>query len=104
MSDINLTRGDTLTLEVTITDGNNEPYELQDGDKLTFTVKKSVFTEEILIQKEIVDGIFTISHDDTKDLSYGKYKYDVQLNCANGDVFTVIKPSNLNILEEVNYD
>ena len=40
MNDIELTRGDTLHLEIEITNQDGEKYELKIGDKLEFTIKK----------------------------------------------------------------
>lgn len=104
MNDIRLTRGDTLHLEVEIINQDGEPYELEEGDKLEFTLKKNTATEEVLIKKEILEKKFTISHEESQKLSYGLYVYDVQLTQANGDVTTIIKPSTFDVTEEVNFD
>lgn len=104
MNDISLTRGDTLHLQITLTDQEGEVYTLQDGDALVFTVKKNTSSDVVLIQKNILNSDITISHEDTKNMSYGTYVYDVQLTQANGDVTTVIKPSKFIITEEVNFD
>lgn len=104
MNDITLTRGDTLHLQITLTDQEGEVYTLQDGDTLVFTVKKNTSSDVVLIQKNILNSNITISHEDTKNMAYGTYMYDVQLTQANGDVTTVIKPSKFKITEEVNYD
>lgn len=105
MNEIILTRGDTLHLEVNITNQETgEPYELQPDDKLEFTLKKSTICEDILIKKEITSDRFTISHNETKNLSYGVYWYDIQLTQANGDVTTIIGPSKFKVTEEVNFD
>lgn len=104
MNDIRLTRGDTLRLEITITDQNDENYELQPDDILEFTVKKTTVSEDVLIKKRITGTQFVISHEDTKSLNYGTYYYDVQLTQSSGDVTTVIKPSKLIITEEVNFE
>ena len=104
MNDITVTRGDTLHLEISVVDQDNQEYVLQDGDKLVFTLKKNVNTKEIILQKDIIANKLTINHTDTTLLSYSTYVYDVQLTQANGDVTTVIKPSKFIITEEVNYD
>lgn len=104
MNDIKIIRGDTSRFEVDIFNQNNEPYELQEGDKLVFTVKKNVSTKCIALQKQITGATFTITHDDTKNMAYGKYVYDVQLTQANGDVTTVIPPSLFYLDAEVNFD
>lgn len=101
---ISLTRGDTAYLDIEVKiDGN--AYELQEDDTLTLTVKKKpsdTDSEPILIQKVIYgETLFHIEPSDTAELPFGKYKYDVQLNKANGDVFTIIEPTLFIVLEEV---
>lgn len=99
---VTTTRGDTLYVDVSL-DG----YEVNEGDTLTLTVKSSTETEVILIQKveEVTEQAveFKILPTDTKDFKYGDYVYDVQLNTADGDVFTVIKPSVFRVTDEVTW-
>ncbi len=104
MNDISITRGDTLNLEIKLTDQNGDDYVLQEGDELVFTLKKDVYTQEILLQKNISGNRLTITHIETQTMKYGTYVYDVQLTQSNGDVTTVIKPSKFIITEEVNFD
>lgn len=104
MNDISLIRGDTLKLQIELTNELGEPYEVKEDDSLVFTVKKSTLAVDVLMQKKITAGIILITHEDTKDFAYGTYKYDVQLTQSNGDVTTVIPPSNFIIMEEVNFD
>ena len=99
---IQLTRGDTARLTVTITNDNGEAYEIQNGDKLTLTLKKTVKDAEPVMTKTITGtDIFHIEPSDTSGLSFAKYKYDVELTTFDGDVYTVIPPSTFEILEEV---
>lgn len=104
MNDIGIIRGDTARFEVEILDQNGDPYTLQSGDQLVFTVKKNTSTSLIILQKNITGETFTILHEDTANLDYGKYVYDIQLTQSNGDVTTVIPPSLFEILKEVNFD
>lgn len=100
---IRLTRGDTARFTVQITnDKTNEPYVIGVDDTLTFSVKKTVNDVEAVLQKTVTgsDTLY-IRPEDTSELSFTKYKYDVQLTTAGGDVFTVIGPSVLEILQEV---
>ena len=85
-------------------DQTGEKYNLQEEDKLVFTVKKNTSTDITILQKQILGDTFTLTHDDTKCLDYGKYVYDIQLTQANGDVTTVIQPSVFEIMPEVNFD
>jgi len=103
VASLSVTRGDTLPIIVNI-DSNGEPYELEEGDIITFTVKKTTdINDAVLIQKQMDKntGLYCeLTPQDTK-LPYGKYKYDVQLSQSNGRVFTIIKPSTFVVTEEV---
>lgn len=91
-----ITRGDTATCEVGITDPNfpYDEYELEEGDYLVFTVraqpKQIDETNEPLIQKTLTGNQIIIESADTESLEYGQYYYDVKLIFANGDVNTII--------------
>lgn len=102
---IQLTRGDTARLSVTITnDQANSEYEIADGDTLTLTVRKNPRDKTIVLQKSVVgSGNFYIAPEDTQEISFGKFSYDIQLTTAGGDVYTVITPNTFEILEEVTW-
>lgn len=105
MSDntIRLTRGDTARLNVSITNDQTQAgYDISETDELTFSVKKTVNDDTPLLQKVIKGhGVFHIEPADTSGLAFGKYKYDVQIKNASGDVFTIIEPAVFEILAEV---
>lgn len=100
--DVELTRGDTARISVNIFDNDGNPYEIQNGDKLDLTLKKTVKDAEAVMSKQI-EGIntFHIEPKDTADLEFKKYVYDVQLTTSEGDVYTVIPPSTFEIKAEV---
>lgn len=102
---IKLTRGDTARLEVTIENSlTGEEYLMDPDDILTFTIKKSVKDNESLIKKESQGhNAFHIEPEDTAELSFRKYVYDVQISRSNGDVYTVIVPTTFEIMKEVTY-
>lgn len=102
---IRLTRGDTARLTVQIiNDVSDADYEIGEHDTLTLSVKKSVNDADPLIQKTIVGSqVFHIEPEDTNELEFGKYKYDVQLTTSGGDIYTVIEPSTFKIMKEVTY-
>ena len=100
-NDICLTRGDTAELNITVLSASGTEYELQAGDKITFTVKKNVYTEDVLIEKEGAQII--IEPADTKELAYGEYTYDVQVTLADGTVSTIIPPSAFKLTAEVTW-
>lgn len=106
-TDIKLTRGDTAYLQVPLInmlpDGSASEYEIAPEDTLTMTMRAKYDTE-VCFQKTI-KGIntFHIVPEDTAGCSFGKYKYDVQLTTANGDVYTVIEPACFQVLPEVTH-
>lgn len=102
---IKLTRGDTARLNVSIKNTTlDEDYEIAADDVLTLTVKKTVNDSEPLVQKAVTGSAsFKLEPADTASLAYGKYKYDVQLATAAGDVYTVIEPSTFEITSEVTW-
>lgn len=100
---IKLTRGDTARLTVPIVNlANNGEYTMESGDILYFTVKKTAKDSDFLFQKSVTgSNSIHIRPEDTAALSFGKYKYDVQLTTATGDVYTVIEPSTFEVMEEI---
>lgn len=101
---LSVTRGDTLSVDVSITDADGAPYALQDGDMLVLTVKRTTAVDEpVVIQKtnDAKSGThFELTPGET-EVDYGEYRYDIELTQANGRRFTVVKPSVLNVTEEV---
>lgn len=102
---IQLTRGDTARLDITIKNSlTEEVYDMTPDDILSFTIKKSVKDETALVHKESKGtNTFHIEPKDTAELSFRKYFYDVQLARANGDAYTVIVPTTFEIMKEVTY-
>lgn len=91
-NDISLTRGDTLFLTVDLTDSDGDPYVPQEGDTLRFAMKKKISSTELIMLKNIPISTLTfeIEPEDTKELKYGSYVYDIELTDAHGHVTTVI--------------
>ena len=115
-TDIFMTRGDSERFEVSLFDKELEiQRNFVEGDKVFFTVKTSTQTKEFKIQKiiesfngngnaaDVGKAIVIIDPEDTKDLKYHTYVYDVQM-IRDGFVTTIIKPSKFVIEEEVTYD
>ena len=97
---IKITRGDTGIFNIEILDRITElPYEVQAGDTVRFTVKKSIYQNKPLIQKEGTS--IQINPTDTQTLMYGKYLYDVEITLANGMVQTIITPCEFEISSEI---
>lgn len=115
-TDLYVTRGDSASLSVEIDVQKcrcSEPYYFTKGERLYFTVKKSTKTKDFLFQKVYDfdrDGspdentvVFKILPEDTENIPFGKYTYDVELITASKDKYTVIKPSLFEVLPEVTY-
>lgn len=96
-----ITRGDSAVFEIEVYDADDKQYTLQEGDLLEFTVKKNTKASEALIHK--IGSLIELYPEDTKDLKYGNYVYDVQLTFASGSVDTIITPTAFAILEEVTF-
>ena len=123
-SNIYLTRGDNanLTLDIQF----DEQFEIK---KIFFTIKKSAESSVPVLQKKWIregvsqevnleDGIIKpdpesdifvveFENEDTRDIKFGLYRYDIQVNYVDSDdesderVLTVVKPSIFAIEEEI---
>lgn len=107
--DISMIRGDTESLRVSVKEQYGDKIFLSSGDTIYFTVKKNSKEEEVLIQKvvEVFDNgeaVISIDPEDTKQLEFRTYYYDIQLNRTNGDVKTVISASKFKIESEITYE
>lgn len=102
-NNIYITRGDSADIEISITESTGEEYTLQDGDTITFTVKKSTRATDAVISKQITDWYVHLAPVDTANLDYGVYVYDCQLTTSDGRVCTFITPHIFKVLEEVTF-
>lgn len=101
---ITLTRGDSAYIALDLTYKNGEDYVPADGDTIRFAMKKTVndmLPPLLLINIPTDTMILHISPEDTKNLAYGQYKYDIQLTTASGDVDTFITMATFNVTEEI---
>lgn len=103
-NNIRLTRGDTLTLTVTLlqevapvppaTEPTIEPYTPVEGDVIRFAVSKGYKTEpayELKFEETIPNDTLTFTAISSKtSIDYGTYNYDVQITHADGAVDTFI--------------
>ena len=107
---IKLTRGDTMNLKVNIEHDGVE-YVPDPDDQIRFALKhnllksdKSDFTDETpLIIKDIPSDtlILKLDPEDTKDLAFGTYAYDIEITFKDGAVDTFITNSKFKLTEEV---
>lgn len=102
-SRITMTRGDTCRIKISLTDENGDEYIPQEGDVIRFAAKKTYSDPEPLIFKTVpLDTmILEISPEDTKQLDFGTYVYDIQITLADGTVNTFVTKAQLKIEEEV---
>lgn len=100
---MSMIRGDTLMAVITITDEYGKGYTPQEGDKLVFTMKRSLDDEEPALVKDIpLDTLkLVIIPEDTQELAVGTYIYNVKLTLPTGEVYTVIASSFLTLIQEV---
>ena len=103
---IRLTRGDNADFRVALVidygDCDFEKYTVKSGDTLTLSIKKTTKDPTPLVQKIVVgNDVIAIEPVDTKNLEFGKYKYDVELKTSNGKIYTVIGPAIFEVMEEV---
>ena len=107
---IELTRGDSLLVRVSIS-RNGEIYTPEQGDTIMFylkhqtmNMKRSAYIdEEPVISKDVpIDTMMlTLYPQDTKELSFGEYVYDLEITFANGFVDTFINNGRFVLLPEV---
>lgn len=98
---VKLTRGDTATMLVQIYDLEEKLYEIQPGDIITFTLRKSSKSEVCLTKEATEDHYIIINSEDTINLSPGLYKYDLQLTTNEGFVYTIIQNNYFELLSEI---
>lgn len=94
-------RGDTGIIKVELYGADGSPFEFRDGDSATLTIKKKISDEKPVLQKTTTDGLFVFQHEDTQDMKYGNYWYDIQVTLAEGQVLTVVGPAQYQILPDV---
>ena len=100
---IYLTRGDSAFLTVNLNDESGSSYELSEGDKIYFRLKKSSSSDNLLLEKEINPDTLTLEllPEDTAELSSGLYCYEVELVTAEDKHYTVIENSQFQIGAEL---
>ena len=89
---ITLTRGDTFEALVSATKRDGTQYIPVEGDVIRFAMKENYDDPRPLLVKDIpIDTMMlTLEPQDTADLNFGKYVYDIQLTKANGKVDTLV--------------
>ena len=77
-----ITRGDSCVINLTIYDGEII-YEPTEDDHILFTVKPDINNDYSVIKKNFVNNTLVLYKDDTIDLNFGEYFYDVRIENNN---------------------
>ncbi len=90
---IYLTRGDTAFITISLKDSLNNTYTPTLTDKIYFRLKKNVFGDSLLLVKEINIDTLTLelTPNDTKNLDFSSYCYEIELITASGQCYTVVE-------------
>lgn len=92
-NNITLTRGDTLTLTVSLLK-DNAPYVPAEGDSIRFAVSKGYKGQsgyELKLSKAIQNDTLTFTCESSEtELDYAVYNYDVEITHEDGCVDTFI--------------
>ena len=90
---ISITRGDDATLEINMETSDGDPYVMGSEDMLTLTVREIPCDgSPVLLAVSSAPGSnrIVLHGTDTADICPGRYSYDVQLNLADGNRYTVL--------------
>ena len=96
---IHLTRGDTAYISVSLKDNNGNDYIPAEGDKLYFRLKKNICKDSQILEKEISaeTSVLELIPEDTEQLEFGTYCYEIELVTAKGEHFTVIENASFTV-------
>lgn len=103
---ITMTKGDTLSFNVIVTDQDGAPITVDSAD---FSCKKLGIDEANIFRKQLNAGItqdeefltVRVAPEDTKEVEAGRYFYDCQIG-VDDDIFTIMK-GVLEIEQDVTY-
>lgn len=102
-NNIRLTRGDTLAVAVGLWNADGTEYTPNAGDVIRFALKQD-YAQDTPILNIIIPNdtqILTINPNDTKDLAFGNYVYDIELTKEDGTVDTFIAEATFTVAPEV---
>ena len=95
-----LTKGDTASMFVEVKYLDNTPYNVKEDDTITLTVKKTPSSAPSIV-KQAGEQYIVFKPEDTSDMSTGLYTYDIQLENADGDIYTIVPESFFQLTNEV---
>lgn len=98
--DISMHKGDTLRLDVSLTN-NGEPWT-PTNEFIVFSVGFGYNSPAFSVP--VIDGVGQITHEQTKDLPPGNYKYDLRVYNSNKELVATPLFGSFIILGVVNND
>ena len=105
--DITISRGDSAILDVKLKDIRGVPYEMQQGDTLTFKVSDGVDGGGALyISKSFATNEVILLPADTQAIPNGDYYFALRLETRQGNEYTLLgvqadKTKHFHVLPEV---
>ena len=102
---IEIVRGTTNNIELTVTDADGILYQTATGDKIIFGVKKKPEDKERVITKtaeKVSAGVYSVAlaPEDTASMNCGKYWFDVGLESGE-NFYNIIEPNLFVILHNI---
>lgn len=104
--DFEFPRGDTCPVSFEVTDSKGNELDLSTSE-IYFTLKKNYNTQNYILQKKksnsgiTVDGkkgSLVLTHNDTAELNYGNYVYDIQIK--SGDYVKTLAMGTITLTNE----
>lgn len=101
-NNIYLTRGDSATLSLEVTDQEGNPYEPKEGDEFIFSVKNNDLVVPYELTKKFNSELdIYITSEESSNFNFGVYLFDIKL--VNSGVVDTFIIGNL-IIEEGTYN
>lgn len=91
---IKFTKGDSVAFDVELKNADGTIYEMGAGDEINFSVKNDVSDTAYVLRAITSSTHIYLEPSFTNDLKPGKYCYDIELNTADGNVYTIIGVKN----------
>lgn len=96
-NEISIIKGTTCVIPLTITDEDGAEYVLEENEKIIFGVKQNPENTKYDIEKILTadnyDGgsyVISVEPEDTVSLPFGRYWYDIGVQCVGGEYHMVI--------------
>lgn len=108
---ITMNRADSVYITLTVRDSQGAPYQIRDGDTFYFAAKKKATDTDYAIapkplaidtdENGVTTAVLELVPEDTEQLAFGPYLYDIRMTTKRGTSSIIIKPSTLNIEETI---